>query len=63
MPEVNANANADVVVCTASLLQRSGLPLWLTLGLAALYLGLAAVIGNPYILLIMTLVRAIPGLT
>ena len=35
----------------------------LTLGLAALYLGLAAVIGNPYILLIMTLVRAIPGLT
>ena len=28
----------------------------MTLGLAALYLGLAAIIGNPYILLIMTLV-------
>ena len=35
---------------------KAGRPLWLTLGLAALYLGLAAIIGNPYILLIMTLV-------
>lgn len=43
MPEANISAKA-------------GLPLWLTLGLAALYLGLAALIGNPYILLIMTLV-------
>ena len=43
MPEANISA-------------KVGLPLWLTLGLAALYLGLAAIIGNPYILLIMTLV-------
>ena len=43
MPEANISA-------------KVGLPLWLTLGLAALYLGLAALIGNPYILLIMTLV-------
>jgi ABC-type branched-subunit amino acid transport system ATPase component/ABC-type branched-subunit amino acid transport system permease subunit len=35
---------------------KASQPLWLTLGLAALYLGLAAFIGNPYILLIMTLV-------
>ncbi len=34
---------------------KAGLPLWLTLGLAALYVVLAALIGNPYILLIMTL--------
>ena len=36
--------------------KRSSRPLGLTLGLAALYLGVAAMIGNPYILLIMTLV-------
>ena len=40
----------------AKISAKVGLPLWLTLGLAALYLGLAAMIGNPYILLIMTLV-------
>ena len=35
---------------------KTGLSLSLTLGLAALYVGLAALIGNPYLLLIMTLV-------
>ncbi len=39
----------------ANIRAKAGLPLWLTVGLAALYLGLAALIGNPYILLIMTL--------
>ena len=45
-----------MTVPEANLSAKAGRPLWLTLGLAALYLGLAAVIGNPYILLIMTLV-------
>ena len=40
----------------AKMREKSGQPLWLILGLAVLYLGLAALIGNPYILLIMTLV-------
>ncbi len=43
MPETNVRAQAAQ-------------PTWLTLGLAVLYLGLAAIIDNPYILLIMTLV-------
>ena len=50
------DAATDAVVSVAPIRQKSAQPLWLTLGLAALYLGLAAVIGNPYILLIMTLV-------
>ena len=45
-----------MTVPEANMSAKAGRPLWLTLGLAALYLGLAAVIGNPYILLIMTLV-------
>ena len=45
-----------MTVREANIGAKAGLPLWLTLGLAALYLGLAAIIGNPYILLIMTLV-------
>jgi ABC-type branched-subunit amino acid transport system ATPase component/ABC-type branched-subunit amino acid transport system permease subunit len=45
-----------LTVPEANIRTKPGRPLWLTLGLAALYLGLAAVIGNPYILLIMTLV-------
>ncbi len=56
MPEANISASADAAVGVASIRPTSGRPLWLTLGLAALYLTLAAVIGNPYILLIMTLV-------
>ena len=50
------DAATDAVVSVAPIRQKSAQPLWLTFGLAALYLGLAAVIGNPYILLIMTLV-------
>ena len=56
MPKANTNVNTGVATSAVPLRERSGLPMWLTLGLAALYLGLAAVIGNPYILLIMTLV-------
>ncbi len=56
VPEANINANANAAVTAAPIRQTSGRPLWLTLGLAMLYLGLAAIIGNPYILLIMTLV-------
>ena len=54
--EMRANAGAHAIASATSRRPASGQPLWLTLGLAALYLGLAAVIGNPYILLIMTLV-------
>lgn len=58
MPEAHMKADAHAAVAAAptNIRQTSGRPLWLTLGLAALYLGLAAFIGNPYILLIMTLV-------
>ena len=45
-----------MTVPDANMSGKAGRPLWLTLGLAALYLGLAAIIGNPYVLLIMTLV-------
>ena len=45
-----------MTVREANMSGKTGRPLWLTLGLAALYLGLAAIIGNPYVLLIMTLV-------
>ena len=54
--EMSSNAGAHAIASATSRRPASGQPLWLTLGLAALYLGLAAVIGNPYILLIMTLV-------
>ena len=56
MHEANINANLNPAVTAAPIRQTSSRPLWLALGLAALYLGLAAIIGNPYILLIMTLV-------
>ena len=50
------SSNANPAVIAAPIRQTSSRPVWLTLGLAALYLGLAAIIGNPYVLLIMTLV-------
>ena len=56
VPDANMSSNANPAVIAAPIRQTSGRPVWLTLGLAALYLGLAAIIGNPYVLLIMTLV-------
>ena len=52
VPDAIPSKNAQA----ASIRKRSRRPLGLTLGLAALYLGVAAMVGNPYILLIMTLV-------
>ena len=56
VPDANMSSNANPAVIAAPIRQTSSRPVWLTLGLAALYLGLAAIIGNPYVLLIMTLV-------
>ena len=54
MPETSSISSS--ISSTSPIRKGSSRPLWLTLGLAALYLGAAAMIGNPYILLIMTLV-------
>ena len=54
MPETSSITSS--ISSTSPIRKGSSRPLWLTLGLAALYLGTAAMIGNPYILLIMTLV-------
>ncbi len=56
VPEASTSANAGEGAGAGLNRIRSSRPLGVTLGLAALYLSAAAMIGNPYILLIMTLV-------